>query len=94
MEQLEPFMPWIVLGIVGLIAGWLAGLIVGGGGLVRNLIVGLIGALVGGWLVQAGLLPLPAVVTDVTSTIPHGTNIAVATIGAIIVVLLARIVAR
>lgn len=38
--------------IVGLIAGWLAGVMVkgSGGGLVTNLIVGVIGALVGGFL--------------------------------------------
>src|SRR2546430_12195624 len=40
---------WI---IVGLIAGWLAGLIMKGGGygLIGDLVLGLIGALVGGWL--------------------------------------------
>ena len=38
--------------IIGLIAGWLAGLIMKGKGfgLVGNLIVGVIGALLGGWL--------------------------------------------
>ena len=39
----------IFLGI-GLVAGWLAGLVLGGGGLLRNLIVGVIGALLGGWI--------------------------------------------
>ena len=29
---------------IGLIAGWLAGMLLGGGGLIRNLIVGVIGA--------------------------------------------------
>ena len=43
----------------GLIAGWLAGLLLGGGGLIRNLVVGLIGAFVGGALVRFGLLKLP-----------------------------------
>jgi uncharacterized membrane protein YeaQ/YmgE (transglycosylase-associated protein family) len=40
---------WI---IVGLIAGWLAGLIMKGGGygLIGNLVVGVIGALLGGFL--------------------------------------------
>ena len=50
---------WIIMIINGLIAGWLAGLLLGGGGLIRNLIVGLIGAVVGGYLVNAGLLKLP-----------------------------------
>jgi uncharacterized membrane protein YeaQ/YmgE (transglycosylase-associated protein family) len=40
---------WLV---IGLIAGWLAGMVMKGGGygLVGNLIVGIIGALVGGFL--------------------------------------------
>ncbi len=38
--------------IIGLIAGWLAGRVMRGGGygLIGDLIVGVIGALVGGWL--------------------------------------------
>ena len=41
---------WI---IIGLIAGWLATRILGGrGGLLHNLAVGLIGAIVGGFLFQ------------------------------------------
>ena len=86
--------PWVIMLINGLIAGWLAGLLLGGGGLIRNLIVGVLGAIVGGAMVQLGLLNLPPAVTDVTSSIPFGTQILVSTIGAIIVVLIARIVAR
>lgn len=42
----------IVIIIIGLVAGWLAGQIVKGGGfgLVGDLIVGLLGALIGNWL--------------------------------------------
>ena len=42
---------WIV---VGLVAGWLAGLVMKGGGygLIGDLVVGLIGSLVGGFLVS------------------------------------------
>jgi uncharacterized membrane protein YeaQ/YmgE (transglycosylase-associated protein family) len=42
----------IVWLIVGAIAGWLAGLIVKGGGfgLLGNIVVGIIGAVVAGWL--------------------------------------------
>ncbi|ABE63685.1 Transglycosylase-associated protein [Nitrobacter hamburgensis X14] len=42
----------IVWLIVGAIAGWLAGLIVKGGGfgLIGNIIIGIIGAIVAGWL--------------------------------------------
>lgn len=36
--------------IVGLVAGVLAGLLVGGIGLIGNIIVGIIGAFVGGWI--------------------------------------------
>ena len=42
----------IVIAIVGIVAGWLAGNIVRGGGygLIGDLIVGVIGALIGDWL--------------------------------------------
>lgn len=45
----------IVWAIVGLIAGWITGQVVKGSdyGLVGNIIVGLIGAIVGGFLAQA-----------------------------------------
>ena len=38
--------------IIGAIAGWLAGQITGNGGfgIIKNLILGIIGAVVGGWL--------------------------------------------
>jgi uncharacterized membrane protein YeaQ/YmgE (transglycosylase-associated protein family) len=43
---------WI---LIGLIAGWLAGIIVAGGGLgiIGDIVVGIIGALIGGWLLTA-----------------------------------------
>ncbi len=42
----------IIMLLVGLVAGWLAGQIVSGGGfgLVGDIIVGIVGAFVGGWL--------------------------------------------
>ena len=48
---------WIISGIV---AGWLAGVIVKGAGfgLIGDLLVGLIGGLIGGWL--AGVMGLQA----------------------------------
>ena len=45
---------WIV---VGLIAGWLAGMVMKGGGygLVGDIIVGVVGALLGGWIANTFL---------------------------------------
>ena len=76
----------IFLGI-GLIAGWLASLILGGGGLVRNLIVGVIGAFVGGWLLSLANISLPignALLSQIIT----------ATIGAIVVILIARVIVK
>jgi len=89
MAELTPYMPYIVMAVTGLIAGWLAGLLLGGGGLVRNLFVGIIGAFVGGLLVNAGLLRLPF-----STGFAYGDQIVVSTIGAILVVLIARLISR
>lgn len=45
---------WI---IVGLIAGWLAGMVMRGGGfgLLGNIVIGVIGGLLGGWLASSVL---------------------------------------
>lgn len=53
----KSLMAWI---IIGLIAGWLGGKLMRGGGfgLIGNLVVGVIGAFVGGWVF--GLLGLSA----------------------------------
>ena len=70
---------------IGLVAGFLASFIVGGGGMVRYLITGVIGAFVGGFLFQALGINIggsPLVNQIVTSTA-----------GAIVVVLLARLIA-
>ena len=73
--------------IVGLIAGWLAGVLVKGGGfgLIGDLVVGVIGAFLGGWLFSAfgasaggGLLG----------------SIIVATIGAVVLLLVVRLIKR
>ena len=77
------FIAWI---IVGLIAGWLAGMIMKGGGygLIGDLILGLIGALVGGWLFS---LILPS--AERSGLIG---SIIVATIGAVVLVAIVRLV--
>jgi uncharacterized membrane protein YeaQ/YmgE (transglycosylase-associated protein family) len=90
LEQIQPYTPLIVMAVNGLIAGWLAGLLLGGGGLIRNLIVGIIGAFVGGALVRYQLLQLPAGLTNVTDMAPYGTQILISTIGAAIVIVIAR----
>ena len=77
----------VIMVLNGLVAGWLAGLLLGGGGLIRNLLVGIIGAIVGGWLVSQGFLTLPY---NFDTWIPYGNQIAVSTIGALLVVILAR----
>jgi uncharacterized membrane protein YeaQ/YmgE (transglycosylase-associated protein family) len=75
----------IIFLAIGIVAGWLASKIVGGDGLVRYLITGVIGAFVGGYLFQALNINLgigsPLVSQIITSTI-----------GAIVVVLLARFI--
>ena len=45
---------WIVIIIVGIVAGWIAGLIVDGGGfgLIGDFIVGIIGAFIGDYLLN------------------------------------------
>ncbi len=87
MEYLQN--PWVVMVINGLIAGWLAGLLLGGGGLIRNLFVGIIGAFLAGVLIKAGLLTLPF-----TTGFQLGDQIIVSTVGAILVVIIARVIAR
>jgi len=91
VQYLTTHQDLVVMVLNGLIAGWLAGLLLGGGGLIRNLIVGLIGAIVGGMLVSNGLLLLPY---DFNAIIPYGNQIVVSTIGAMLVILLARFLGR
>lgn len=90
MEQIQPYMPLIVMALNGLVAGFLASLLLGGGGLIRMILVGIIGAFVGGALIRYDLLTLPVAVTNVTNAIPHGTQILVSTIGALIVIVISR----
>lgn len=89
LGALEPYKVYLILAGIGLIAGWISGLLLGGGGLIRNLVVGVLGALVGGLLVQMNLLPLPAF----NAPFPFAKEILVATVGAIIVTVVARVLA-
>jgi uncharacterized membrane protein YeaQ/YmgE (transglycosylase-associated protein family) len=73
--------------IIGAIAGWLAGILVKGGGygLIGDIVVGIVGAFIGGWL--AGILGL---------NIGGGliTSIITATAGAILLIVILRMVKR
>ncbi len=75
----------LVILAIGLIAGWLASLIMGGGGLIRDLVVGLVGALVGSFLVHGFGVPFPI-------TNPLLADVVISTIGAVVVIAVARIV--
>ena len=76
----------IIWAIIGIVAGWLASVVIGGGGgLLRYLITGLIGALVGGFVFQMAGWKLNLGNEWLE-------QIVVAFIGAIIVVILARMV--
>ena len=88
MEDIQLYMPWIIMALNGLVAGWLASLLLGGGGLIRNMLVGIIGAVIGGALVQQGLLNLPV------DYGPWLNQIAISTFGARIVIILARTLGR
>lgn len=76
---------WFI--VVGLVAGWLAGVLMKGGGfgVIGDIVIGVVGALIGGFLFNAlgvstggGLLG----------------SIIVATIGAIILIVLLRLIKR
>ena len=73
--------------LTGLVAGWIASLVLGGGGLLRNLVVGVVGALVGGYVLKFAGVTLPIGNQWVS-------DLATAVIGAIIVIVVARIIAR
>ncbi|MFO1009394.1 MAG: GlsB/YeaQ/YmgE family stress response membrane protein [Planctomycetota bacterium] len=75
---------WFLL--IGIVAGWLAGVLFKGSGfgLVGDMIVGVIGALLGGWLLgQLGVMP-------------HGSFglLVTATVGALVLLFLLSLVRR
>jgi uncharacterized membrane protein YeaQ/YmgE (transglycosylase-associated protein family) len=77
---------WVVLGAI---AGWLAGLIVGGHGLgvIGTIVLGIVGALVGGFLVSALGLPTGGAELGEINLL----SIIVAVVGAVIVVWVASL---
>ena len=77
----------IIFAVVGIIAGWLAGQVLRGGGfgLVGDLIVGVIGALIAGWLFpQLGIHLGGGIVGAIIA----------AAIGAIILLVVLRVIRR
>lgn len=75
----------VVFLVIGAIAGWLASLIVGGSGLLGYLLSGVIGAFVGGYLFTALKINLP--IRNIWIS-----QIVTATVGAIIVVIVAKLI--
>lgn len=70
---MESWIGWIV---IGGIAGWLAGKLMKGGGfgLVVNVLVGIVGAVIGGWIFGLAGIPAAGIVGSLAS----------ATVGAIV----------
>ena len=79
----------VIFIVVGVVAGFLAGVVVRGYGLglVGNLVVGVVGAFLAGWL-----LPRVGVAFSVVN--PLVTSIVYATIGAVVLLLLIGLVRR
>jgi uncharacterized membrane protein YeaQ/YmgE (transglycosylase-associated protein family) len=81
---LETFLLWLV---IGLIAGWLASALVGGGyGVIGDIVVGIVGAFLGGLLFRA-----------TGAAVPFGGlpgTIFIAFIGAVVLLLVLRLVNR
>lgn len=72
---------------IGIVAGWLASLVMKGGssGLLRNLLIGLVGGLIGSWLIPKTGLVLGAGYVEAILT---------AFIGAVVLLLIVRLVAK
>ena len=71
--------------LMGLVAGWLASFIVGGGGIVQYLLSGIIGSFVGSFI-------LNKLGVNLGISNEYVRDIVIATIGAIIVVIIGRLV--
>jgi len=77
----------LVILVIGLIAGWLASKIVGGGGLgiIGDIVVGIVGALIAAWLFpKLGIRLGTGIIREIID----------ATIGAIILLVIVRLVRR
>jgi uncharacterized membrane protein YeaQ/YmgE (transglycosylase-associated protein family) len=82
--DIQSIIIWI---IVGAIAGWLAGMVVKGGGfgLIGDIIVGIVGAIIAGWLLpQIGIVIGSGIIAAIID----------AFIGAVILLLIIKLVKR
>lgn len=84
---MSPLVAILVMIIIGAIAGWLAGIIVKGGGygLVGDIVIGILGAVIGGWILRALGLTLGGGILGA---------IVVAVIGAVILLVIIRMIKR
>jgi uncharacterized membrane protein YeaQ/YmgE (transglycosylase-associated protein family) len=83
--NLFPYRGWLSWIIIGLLAGWIAGLLTRGRGFgcIVNVLLGLIGAVIGGWIfLRLGV-----------STWGFVGSLAAATVGAVLLVAIARLFA-
>ena len=72
--------------LIGLVAGWLASFVVGGGSLIKYIIWGVLGSVLGGVL-------LPALGVSIKLGHPLVNQIVVGAIGAIVLVMVVRLIA-
>ncbi|MEM7728014.1 MAG: GlsB/YeaQ/YmgE family stress response membrane protein [Pseudomonadota bacterium] len=81
--SLEAILIWIVIGAV---AGWLASVVMKGGsfGLLGNIVLGIIGAFVGGWLLGLLGVAFGGILGSIVT----------AFIGAVVLIFLARLIKR
>jgi uncharacterized membrane protein YeaQ/YmgE (transglycosylase-associated protein family) len=91
MISISQLIVWL---IVGAIAGWLAGLLLKGRslGTVNNIVVGLLGALVGGILFNLLHITLPAIFAQ--SITIRLEDIVIAFVGAVVVILIVSFLRR
>lgn len=88
---MSAFIAWILL---GLIAGGLAKFLMPGdqkGGCLMTIVLGIIGAVIGGWLARY-ITFLPT--TPVTTWLPSAGSIITATVGALVLLLIFRLASK
>lgn len=77
----------LIWALVGLAAGWIASLFLGGRGIIHHIVVGMIGSVVGGYLFAAAGIQVP--IDNIWIR-----DILIAAVGAAVVIIAARIIAR